>query len=131
MTVSAYDRYCPRIDVDVTRRCLSGARDHYKVWLEHGDMGIMRSDCGLQQACEKTERMAREIEVLCSEHRLDAELVQLRSLATVAQLIVRSARQRLESRGVHYNCDYPARDDDCWQRPTLLVKDRIAASKIH
>ena len=75
--------------------------------------------------------MAREIEALYNKHRLDGELVQLRSLATVAQLIARSARQRLESRGVHYNCDHPTRDDDCWQRPTLLVKDRIAASKIH
>ena len=88
------------------------------------EVGIVRSDRGLQRACEETERMAREIEVLYSEQRLDAELVQLRSLATVAQLIARSARQRLESRGVHYNCDHPARDDDCWQQPTLLVKDR-------
>ena len=68
--------------------------------------------------------MAREIEVLYSEYRFDGELVQLRSLATVAQLIARSARQRLESRGVHYNCDHPERDDARWQRPTLLVKDR-------
>ena len=95
------------------------------------EVGIVRSDRGLQRACEETERMAREIEALYSEHRLDAELVQLRSLATVAQLIARSARQRLESRGVHYNCDHPARDDACWQRPTLLVKDRVAASEIH
>ena len=48
----------------------------------------------------------------------------IRSLATVAQLIARSARQRLESRGVHYNCDHSERDDVCWQRPTLMVRDR-------
>ena len=95
------------------------------------EVGIVRSDCGLAQAQEETKRLAREIEALYNEHRLDAELVQLRSLATVAQLIVRSAQQRLESRGVHYNCDHPARDDARWQRPTLLVRDRIAASKIH
>ena len=95
------------------------------------EVGIVRSDCGLAQAQEEMERMAREIEALYSGHRLDAELVQLRSLATVATLIARSARQRLESRGVHYNCDHPVRDDACWQRPTLLVKDRAAASKVY
>ena len=62
------------------------------------EVGIVRSDCGLAQAQEETERMVREIEALYSEHRLDAELVQLRSLTTVAQLIARSAQQRLESR---------------------------------
>ena len=95
------------------------------------EVGIVRSDCGLQRACAETERLAREIEALYSKHRLDAELVQVRSLATVAQLIARSARQRLESRGVHYNCDHPARDDARWQQPTLVVKDRAEASKIH
>ena len=74
--------------------------------------------------------MVREIEALYREHRLDAELVQLRSLATVAQLIARSARQRLESRGVHYNCDHPTRDDARWQRPTLLQRIDKSASKI-
>ncbi len=87
------------------------------------DVGIVRSDRGLAQAQEATEQMAREIEALYREHRLDAELVQLRSLATVAALIARSARQRLESRGVHYNRDHPTRDDAGWQRPTLLVRD--------
>ena len=95
------------------------------------EVGIVRSDCDLQRAQEETERLAREVEALYSRHRLDAELVQLRSLATVATLIVRSARQRLESRGVHYNCDHPVRDDVCWQRPTLLVQDRAAASNVH
>ena len=80
----------------------------------------MRRDRGLQRACEETERLMREIEALYSEYRLDGELVQLRSLATVATLIARSARQFLESRGVHYNCDHPA-------RRCLLA----AASKVH
>ena len=87
------------------------------------EVGIVRSDRGLQRACGETERLAREIEALYSGQWLNAELVQLRNLATVAALIARSARQRLESRGVHYNCDHPARDDARWQRPTLLVRD--------
>lgn len=88
-------------------------------------VGIVRSDRGLQRACEETERLAREIEALYRGQRLDAELVQLRNLATVATLIARSARQRLESRGVHYNRDHPACDDARWQRPTLLVAEKV------
>ncbi len=95
------------------------------------EVGIVRSDCGLLRACAETERLAREIEALYRGQRLDAELVQLSNLATVATLIARSAQQRLESRGVHYNCDHPERDDARWQRPTLLVKDRAAPAKIH
>ena len=89
------------------------------------EVGIVRSDRGLQRACEETARLAREITALYRGQRLDAELVQLHNLATVAMLIARSARQRLESRGVHYNRDHPTCDDARWQRPTLLVRDRV------
>ena len=92
------------------------------------EVGIVRSDRGLQRACEETARLAREITALYRGQRLDAELVQLHNLATVAMLIARSARQRLESRGVHYNRDHPARDDARWQWPTLLVRDRAGRS---
>lgn len=94
------------------------------------EVGIVRSDRGLQRACEEAERLAREIAALYRTQRLDAELVELHNLATVARLIARSARQRLESRGVHYNRDHPACDDARWQRPTLLVRDRAGGAKI-
>lgn len=89
------------------------------------EVGIVRSDRGLQRACEETERLAREIAALYRAQPLNAELVQLHNLATVALLIARSARQRLESRGVHYNRDHPACDDARWQRPTLLANRRM------
>ncbi|MDP6701062.1 MAG: FAD-binding protein, partial [Candidatus Latescibacteria bacterium] len=85
------------------------------------EVGIVRNGRGLERARVETERMAGEIEALCDGLAPEAERVQLRNLATVAELIARSARQRLESRGTHYNSDYPERDDARWQRPTLLV----------
>ena len=85
------------------------------------EVGIVRNGRGLERACVETGRMAGEIETLCDGLAPEAERVQLRNLATVAELIARSARQRLESRGTHYNSDYPERDDARWQRPTLLV----------
>ena len=85
------------------------------------DVGIVRSDRSLARASVETGRMAREIDALYDGVAFDVELAQLRNLATVAELIVRSARMRLESRGGHYNSDHPERDDANWQRPTLLV----------
>lgn len=85
------------------------------------EVGIVRSDQSLQRASVETERMAKEIDALYHQAVLDADLVQLRNLVTVAELIARSARLRLESRGGHYNSDHPERDDANWQRPTLLI----------
>jgi L-aspartate oxidase len=85
------------------------------------EVGIVRSDQSLVRAVAETRRMVGEIEELYQGLALDAELVQLRNLATVAELIARSARLRQESRGTHFNRDHPERDDAHWQRPTLLL----------
>jgi len=85
------------------------------------EVGIVRSAKGLDRACLQVEYMQREIEEMYQRHGAYAPLVQLRNLAIVAGLIVRSARARLESRGCHFNADYVERDDSRWQRDTLLA----------
>ena len=49
----------------------------------------------------------------------------MHNIATVAELIVRCAMARRESRGLHYTLDYPERDDLRWQHDTIISGSRI------
>ncbi|MCX8015218.1 MAG: hypothetical protein N2748_04290, partial [candidate division WOR-3 bacterium] len=53
---------------------------------------------------------------------LSPGLIELKNMAVVAQLIIRSAILRKESRGLHYNEDYPERDDIHFLKDTILQK---------
>jgi L-aspartate oxidase len=52
-----------------------------------------------------------------------SDLIELRNLATVAKLIIRSALMRKESRGLHYNIGYPEKDDTHFLKHTILRKN--------
>lgn len=87
-------------------------------------VGIVRTDQRLEMAASRVTNIKKNINALVERAAPAVELLELRNIATVAALIVASARSRVESRGLHYNADHPERDDARFEKPTVLVKDR-------
>ncbi len=81
-------------------------------------VGIVRSDQRLKQAQKRIRVIQQEVEDYYCRHTVNANLIELRNLALVAELIILSARRRKESRGLHYNKDHP--DMRKTARPTVL-----------
>jgi L-aspartate oxidase len=69
-------------------------------------VGIVRNDERLAKAAKRLALIREEVEADYERYVLDADLVEVRNLAQVADLIVVCARKRLESRGLHYNLDH-------------------------
>ncbi len=83
--------------------------------------GIVRQTAGMREAEVELVSLRAVIEGIRSSNALDPEAVEVRNLACVAQLIVQCALQRHESRGLHFNEDYPYRDNERFLRDTVIA----------
>jgi L-aspartate oxidase len=86
-------------------------------------VGIVRTNKRLQRAKRRIDLLRQEIIEHYSHFRVETDLLELRNLVDVADLIVQSAQRRCESRGLHHTLDFPHKDPSqlC---PTVLIPDR-------
>ena len=82
-------------------------------------VGIVRTTKRLERAANRIDLLRKEVEDYYGTFRVTTDLIELRNLLQAAELIVRSALERKESRGLHYTLDYPATLEEA--RDTVLV----------
>ncbi|MGJ8681350.1 L-aspartate oxidase [Paraglaciecola sp.] len=84
-------------------------------------VGIVRTNKRLERAHHRIELLKQEVNDYYSHFKVSNNLLELRNLLTVAELIVKCARQRKESRGLHFNLDYPEQQEN--PQPTILLPE--------
>ena len=83
-------------------------------------VGIVRSDKRLVRARRRIEMLLEEIKEYYWNFKITRDTLELRNIALTGQLIINGALQRKESRGLHYNLDYPRPDDTDEVQHTIL-----------
>ncbi len=85
-------------------------------------VGIVRSTLRLERALSRVRLIRQEIENFYRRTKITEGLIELRNLATVAQLIIQSALLRKESRGLHFTTDYTKTDNENFLLDTILQR---------
>lgn len=83
-------------------------------------VGIVRTEKRLERALRRVRNIRREIRQYYLSYLVTPDVIELRNIAAVAELIIRSAMARHESRGLHYMLDYPAPDPALDHHDTIL-----------
>jgi len=91
-------------------------------------VGIVRSEVRLAMAHERVRMILKSIDSYYMSQPASNSIVELRNMALVADLIIRSASRRKESRGLHYVIDYPKLDNIHWKRDTILRPPSFTSS---
>jgi len=76
-------------------------------WLMTDYVGIVRTNMRLERASRRLDLLHEETEELYRQTVVSPQLCELRNMITVSYLVVKSAEFRTESRGLHFNTDYP------------------------
>lgn len=92
-------------------------------------VGIVRTTKRLERARTRIDMLLHEIDEYYTNFRISSDLLELRNLAEVARLIIRSAQRRKESRGLHYTLDYPQTDPNLEQINSILDPIRRPSNK--
>ena len=86
-------------------------------------VGIVRTEKRLERALHRAELLKSEIAEYYSNYHISNDLLELRNLVVIAELIIRSAMQRKESRGLHFMRDFPGVNEETWD--TILTPDTM------
>uniref|UniRef100_A0A7C3UU22 L-aspartate oxidase n=1 Tax=candidate division WOR-3 bacterium TaxID=2052148 RepID=A0A7C3UU22_UNCW3 len=87
-------------------------------------VGIVRSDERLKNALKRFQFILEDVKDILSRKKITKSVIELRNLSILGYLITFSASKRKESRGLHFNKDYPEKNEE-FKKPTILKKEEL------